>query len=404
MVNISEKLYNILSTTFNGTVKTLTADGKETLQMDEVRLFSFDFVSNRTNYGPVVILLSANDNLEVYYGDNTSKVLATDARRKWEKFIEHMSTFARGNRYGFSLKHLSNLRYDLANIANITESFKVIFESYYGSKKTSYNKQGNAKIIIRHSKQIEEGDARFRNISSVYIENANGERFKLPFTKLAGAKAMARHVSEGGNPYDVFGVHISETVRDINTLGGFLRRTPIVEDDEVHDLIESSRSHYNSLRSNLKKIAGKRGYATYKDGWTPADMSESAASTARIRELFTDRYVDSQLDEALPIIARLQELENPTVEPAMKEVAAFNEWAESVVEETQTTLSKKQQRLLADFLEDKQPVGIDALNVTEQLVSIFYDKRLFARLATLAEKNPDADARPLVKRWIARHA
>jgi hypothetical protein len=42
------------------------------------------------------------------------------------------------------------------------------------------------------------------------------------------------------------------------------------------------------------------------------------------------------------------------------------------------------------------PVGTDAMNATEQLYDVVGDDELFDRLAELAEKNPNADARPLV--------
>jgi len=310
MNNVADKLYNILGTKFNNTdIKTLSASGKETTDMEEIQMFSFDFLVDSRNYGPVVLLLSATDNLEVYYGDNTSKSLDRDAKKKWENLIEHLSTFARTNRLGFSLKHTSDLKYDLSNIADITESYRNIFEGYYGTRKTSYSPQGNAKIIIKHTKAISEGEKRFRNISSLFIENADGERFKLPFTKLAGARAMARHVTEGGNPYDLFGVHISEMVKDINTLGGFVRRSKMYEgNDDAMAMVETGRSHYTEMRKGLKRIAGVRGYKTYKESWEPSAITEQDLDTSKIRGLFTEKKVNQRTEDALPLLARLQQM------------------------------------------------------------------------------------------------
>ena len=310
MNNIADKLYNILGTKFNNTdIKTLDSTGKETTDMEEIEMFSFDFLVDSKNYGPVVILLSANDNLEVYYGDNTSKSLDRNAKKKWENLIEHLSTFARSNRLGFSLKHTSDLKYDLSNITDITESYRNIFEGYYGTSKTSYSPQGKAKIIIKHSKAIGEGDKRFRNISQIFIENADGERFKLPFKKLAGARAMARHVTEGGNPYDLFGVHISEMVNDINTLGGFVRRSKMYEgNDEAMGMVETGRSHCTTLRKSLNRIAGKRGYNTYKESWEPSAITEQDTDTTTIRNMFMDKKVNQRTEDALPLLARLQQM------------------------------------------------------------------------------------------------
>ena len=85
MNNVADKLYNILGIKFNNTdIKTLDSKGKETTDMEEIEMFSFDFLVDSKNYGPVVILLSANENLEEYYGDNTSKSLNRPAKKKWE--------------------------------------------------------------------------------------------------------------------------------------------------------------------------------------------------------------------------------------------------------------------------------------------------------------------------------
>ena len=310
MNNVADKLYNILGTKFNNTdIKTLDSKGKETTDMEEIEMFSFDFLVDSKNYGPVVILLSAEENLEVYYGDNTSKTLDRTAKKKWENLIEHLSTFARTNRMGFSLKHTTDLKYDLSNITDITESYRNIFEGYYGTSKTSYSPQGKAKIIIKHSKTIGEDDKRFRNISQIFIENADGERFKLPFKKLAGARAMARHVTEGGNPYDLFGVHISEMVNDINTLGGFVRRSKMYEgNDEAMGMVETGRTHYNSLRKDLKQISGVRGYKTFKENWEPSAITEMDADTTAIRSMFMNKKVNQRTEDALPLLARLQQM------------------------------------------------------------------------------------------------
>lgn len=310
MNNVADKLYNLIGTKFNNTdIKTLDAKGKETTNMEEIEMFSFDFLVDSRNYGPVVILLSAEENLEVYYGDNTSKSLERPAKKKWENLIEHLSTFARSNRLGFSLKHTTDLKYDLSNITDITESFRNIFEGYYGTSKTSYSPQGKAKIVIKHSKKIGEGDKRFRNISQIFIENADGERFKLPFKKLAGARAMARHVTEGGNPYDLFGIHISEMVNDINTLGGFVRRSKMYEgNDEAMGMVETGRTHYNSLRKGLKQISGVRGYKTFKENWEPSAITEMDTDTTAIRGMFMNKKVNQRTEDALPLLARLQKM------------------------------------------------------------------------------------------------
>ena len=50
----------------------------------------------------------------------------------------------------------------------------------YGTSKSSYQKLESAKLIIKHTKPVNEESrgSRSRNISAIYIDNAYGERYK----------------------------------------------------------------------------------------------------------------------------------------------------------------------------------------------------------------------------------
>lgn len=83
-------------------------------------------------------------------------------------------------------------------------------ESAFGTTKTSYHPMPSAKVVLRHSKSVteEKPGARSRNIKQIYIDNNQGERFKFDVPYLTAARAMARHVSDGGAPYDEKGRQI----------------------------------------------------------------------------------------------------------------------------------------------------------------------------------------------------
>jgi hypothetical protein len=63
----------------------------------------------------------------------------------------------------------------------------------------------------------------------LFVETTDGERFKLPYNNLRYARAMARHVSEGGNVNDDFGQHITKVAEECSKLRPFksqmVRRT-----------------------------------------------------------------------------------------------------------------------------------------------------------------------------------
>jgi hypothetical protein len=135
----------------------------------------------------------------------------------------------------------------------------------WGSSKSSYQKLESAKLIIKHNKPVNEESrgSRSRNISAIYIENADGERYKFPSNNLAGGRAMLRHVKEGGNPYDDFGQHIVEQCTELKKLKEFKKysaKNGLVNEDTV-DIVEAVNTRIANIREQLNKLKGSKTYS-----------------------------------------------------------------------------------------------------------------------------------------------
>jgi len=305
--NVSKDLFDLLVSK-DFTVKTLDSSGKATMDAKNADIFSFDFTVGKNNYGTAVILLDDESNFQLYYGDNIGKTMRGKDKNYWFDFLYLVRMFAKRHLLNFDLKNLNKLKYSMQGIAAIKEG---LFESKWsGTSKTSYNPQSKkVRIIAKHNKRLGEDDARFRNIKTLFIENGDGERFKLPFINIGGARAMARHVSEGGNPYDAFGMHISETVKDIATMGGFLRIRSLNEDGtEAQQIIETCRNYYKDLRDRLKKVSSKRNYRKYFETWNPAEINENEGITNALKNVFVNHMDNVKVENALPLISRLQQM------------------------------------------------------------------------------------------------
>jgi hypothetical protein len=365
--------------------------GKATMDPSEADMYSFDFVTPEKNYGTVVILLDSENNLEVYYGNNIVGVMSAKDKNRWYDFLYQLRMFAKSNTKQFGLNNLNRLKYRMQSLASIQES---LFEGYYGTKKTSYQDQPQkTRLIIKHSKKLGEGDARFRNISSLFVENAEGERFKLPFRNLSAGRAMSRHVAEGGNPYDAFGQHICEMISQIKLLSGFTRANrnrDLTED--ARDLYNLAEEFKNRLQKRVKRMASRRGYHKYIEGWQPSDIEPHEEVVETVRGMFAEPRVDSRTENAAPVLAKLKQ------EEEMRELNEFEEWTQQVTEGTwELPESRRQIRELAEMFKDEITVGPDAINATERLYNLVGDDKLYDSLAELARKSPDADARPLIQ-------
>jgi hypothetical protein len=269
----SQDLFDLLvSKDFS--VKTLDNKGKPVVDPSEAEMFSFDFETANKNYGTVVCLINDNQGLEMYYGDNVGKTMEKDDKDAWYDFLNQMKRFATRNLFQFDLKNMNRLRYSMQGMAAINEG---LFEGWNGTKMTSYNdKRKNVRLKIVHDKPMEETDQRWRAVKTMFIETPEGERFKLPFKSTSAGKAMTRHVIEGGNPYDAFGNHIVDIVRETNALARFLRgkTRQVTEDHEDYELVQELKERYKTLRKRIKQVTGKRGYHAYKESWDPAQIEE----------------------------------------------------------------------------------------------------------------------------------
>ena len=394
--NASQQLYDLLVTR-DLDPKSLDAMGKPTVNPGEADLFSFNYKTENSNYGTVVVLVNGDNDLEVYYGDNLGRGMERDDRGDWYDFLAAIRNLAKRNLLTFSLNNMNKLKYSMKSMADLAEG--LVMEAWKGTSKTSYSNQpGKSKVIIKHSRAIGEGEARFRNIESLFVENSQGERFKMPFRSIAGAKAMARHVSEGGTPYDGFGQHISDTINEINTLGKFIRASrsnAFAQNESALSIVEDAVKHYADLKRKAKKMISRKGYKEIFAAYDPMAITELDETVNRVREVFVNSSLDTRIEEALPILAKIQE-EN------MKEADIFEQWADRITEGTWALPdSQEQMAKLKELMSEPLQCGPDGEYATEQLYDLIGDDELFDDIYVLSQKDPNADCRDLVKARLA---
>jgi hypothetical protein len=377
----------------------LDARGAEVSDPADAQMFSFDWKTEDKNYGTVVILFGEDKNLKVFFGDNLGRTMDSQDKTEWYEFLQQIKQFSvRNNLMGFEIENLNRLKYTMQGLAAIKEG---LFEGYYGNRKISYSDQPKkTRLVIKHSRPLGEGEARFRNVESLFIETEQGERFKLPFTKMVGGRAMARHVSEGGTPYDAFGQHIAEIVAEMNTMAKFVRAAKGKQfTGEAGAMVESAVRHYSDLKAKAKRMISQRGYHEERDSFDPAAITDAENVAENIRTLFTEQSLDARIEEAIPLLARLAGRQQDT---KMKEINEFESWADTVTEGTWAVPdTPAAEAELKRLMSKPLLVGADATNATEQLYDLIGDDELFDRLADLADRDANADARPVIQARLA---
>lgn len=262
MENLASEIFNILKGA-NMELSLFDPNGMKTTDAELASRFyskSNDLmVSIREDNAKLEVLLQAGEGFDVTDNQNIVKILKKSAHK-------HMAEFTVRN-FG---KHIEPK--DFAH-QSVTEDFKgnVMSESQqkaFGSTKTSYVQFPASKLIIKHNKSVNEEvrGSRSRNIQSLYVENTSGERFKFPHKYMAGAKAMARHVSQGGTPYDEKGTSIIEMCEDIAELNAFVKhvRSNKLVNEDNSNIVETVRAELARLKEQIKSLSTQKGYNNFE--------------------------------------------------------------------------------------------------------------------------------------------
>jgi len=304
MIN-SEKIANEMFKILKGsgaTVQMYTDEGESTVDPDQARRFYLPKVGSMINLDE------------------------TESKREIRVSVNQNADLNEFKDTLFQLKQLANRSIIEYTLKNFTKEIKPKDQDYqaqkvrdmkidegispaYGSSKSSYQKLESARLIIKHTKPVNEESrgSRSRNISAIYIENADGERYKMPTNNLAGGRAMLRHVKEGGTPHDEFGQYIQEQTVELKKLKEFAnysKRNGLVNEDTA-EIVEAVSQRIASIRETINKLKGCKCYNETKEKFEAREVKINETDRTKLRNQFTVRTFDESLDDALPYVNAL---------------------------------------------------------------------------------------------------
>jgi len=309
--SIAEELFNKIRGRFPS-VTIGDAEGNVTNVPSDARFFDFDYKEGPTSLGKISITLS-EENISVMYSNNVVANEDTLTRENWYNFLKELRHFSRKRMLNFDTRNItkSNLdRRDYQFLAKNRPGELTMESKMYGTSKTSYQNVGDARIAIKHIQPINQESAtgRIQSIGKIYIESADGERFKYPFKHLNGARAMARHVAEGGKPFDDFGKHITSLSEELSKLKKFktyMNRSAVMAEGLV-EYIDVVNERISSVKKTITKLQKESYYKETFEGFAPAVMEDVPDDVKEnwIDEL-TIRQFNEELQDVFPYIYKL---------------------------------------------------------------------------------------------------
>ena len=337
----SQDLFNKIRSQFSN-IEIGNESGEPTADAGEAVFFDFEFKEDADTFGRVSVSLADGENMKVFYNRDLVNKIDEDSKTEWYDFLKELKDFAVEHQLRFDVRDItkSNLtKQDYKNMADTNATVNTdemseelnrittlagveVKEGLTGTSKSSYENLDKTRLIIRHSGPVDENvpGARSRHISSLYIENEDGERFKYPITHLAGARAMTRHVANGGRPHDEFGEHIIKTSENIAQLNSFSRYVSHKDqlNDNAGDIIEQTKLKLENLRTYMKNLNKQSHYDETFKNFKPSAVAElSDDERSAYREKFTLKNLDDRVENALPLIHGIMSEYDPKADDAI---------------------------------------------------------------------------------------
>jgi hypothetical protein len=190
----------------------------------------------------------------------------------------------------------------------------------WGTPRVSYQDLGETRLVVKHSKPVNYDLAagRTMHIESIYIENAQGERFRYPVRHLNGARAMAQHIGHGGNPYDEIGQHVvslSEELSKLRMFKGYVSRTPVVS-ESMSAVNNKVIERIEQVKKQIHQLQQSKHYEEFAESFAPAESKDIPEEIMLDWvDRLTVRSFKEELKDVFPYIYKLvDESEIPTRE------------------------------------------------------------------------------------------
>ena len=307
---IADELFSKIRGRFPG-VTIGDAEGNVTSEPKQARFFEFPFREAKADVGKVSISLSEEDGVVVMHNKDVAE--NNVSKSTWYDFLKELRQFSKKRLLNFTTRDItkSNLeKRDYKYLAQRSGDSNMTESKLYGTSRISYQDVGEARLIIKHNESIDQTSptGRNRSIGKIYVESPQGERFMYPFKHLSGARAMARHVAEGGNAYDEFGKHItslSEELAKLRKFKNYMGRSSVMA-ESLSEYMDVVKDRVTSVKKTIESLQKPKFYADAFETFSPVVMEDVPADVAEnwIDQL-TIRQFNEELSDVFPYIYKL---------------------------------------------------------------------------------------------------
>lgn len=430
---VAKELYAKISSYPNLVMKDSEGNDVEAEQVEGARKFNFEYEIGGRNLATITISLNDSeenqDSFEVLISNDPAEGSDEHAKKLFLAFGKEMREFAKQHVLTFNI-HVATRSNKERDIGESIMSESKLF----GTAKTSYQRIGEATLIIKHRDVVNQENpaGRAQRIESIYVENAEGERFKYPHRHLNGARAMAQHVAHGGKPYDNIGqymVGLSEELSRLRMFKNYVDRNEAISETmgSVHSKV---LERIEQVKKEIQHLQRPSVYKEFAEGFTEQESKEIPEDVMNDWiDRLTIRTFNEELKNVFPYIFKLvseddipvkelsaddlvseddaeDEDDKEASESIIPEFAQYEQFLNKMVESEEEGIFASENddavAELNELLANQMPLGVDGTNVAQSLEGLGFDEDFIDGLKEMAkdETGEAMDARPFIKEYI----
>ena len=286
---VSEKLFNILKG-FGYEVNSFNKEGKQVINPQEATRFAVaePNLLARIDINDKTIMLATSGELSESPVRGMVKDLAQDYLLNFDYRIFDKKIKPKGE----NLDIAKNAEKDMADVMEAS------LGKMTGSTKTSYQPLDNVKVVVRHKKPVDEEvrGSRSRNIHSIFIQRGD-ERFKMAENNLSAARAMARHLYNGGEMYDNIGEAITTMAQDYRQLREFVRyvKSAKLVNETNEEYVSLALENIGEIKNTFKRLSGVKTYANAIESIDDYGSVEMLEDDLDLESKFTETHFDDKV-------------------------------------------------------------------------------------------------------------
>lgn len=294
------------------------------------RFFEFEYEENGAPLGTIAITLDLQDGIVMQISGD----IADSGNTKAYQFIRSFRQFAKNRLLKFDIQNIgkSNLdkrdyQFQAKRKEEPVMAQPAIMEStMYGTNRISYQDLGEARLVIKHNQAVDANvpGARTMHIESIYIENAQGERFKYPFKHLNGARALAEHIKHNGTPYDAIGKHItslSEELAQLRKFKGYVTRNETIS-EAMGTVTSKVMERIEQVKKEIMHLQRPAYYESFAESFEEKNAEEIPEDVIEnLVDRLTIRTFNEELKAVFPyIVGMLGEDDIPVRELGVEDI------------------------------------------------------------------------------------